>query len=98
MLNLGSSFGKICSASLSSGIPSKVTLVPSKDHVTITSAIKIQHHNPKVSGNKRSYSIPIPRYLDTVFPELFIPGEAVAQGELRNPGYSNVRLNNNTIQ
>ena len=96
MLNLGSSFGKICSASLSSGIPSKVTLVPSKDHVTITSAIKIQHHNPRVSGNKRSYSIP--RYLDTVFPELFIPGEAVAQGELRNPGYSNVRLNNNTMQ
>ena len=89
MLNLGSSFGKICSASLSSGIPSK-------DHITITSAIKIQHHNPKVSGNKRSYSIP--RYLDTVFPELFIPGEAVAQGELRNPGYSNVRLNNNTMQ
>jgi len=27
-------------------------------------------------------------YLDTIFPELFVPGEAVAQGELRNPGQS----------
>lgn len=25
-------------------------------------------------------------YLDTVFPELFIPGDSVAQGEIRNPG------------
>ena len=24
-------------------------------------------------------------YLDTVFPELFIPGESVASGEIKNP-------------
>uniref|UniRef100_U5EVC4 Polypeptide N-acetylgalactosaminyltransferase n=1 Tax=Corethrella appendiculata TaxID=1370023 RepID=U5EVC4_9DIPT len=28
-------------------------------------------------------------YLDNIFPELFIPGEAVASGELRNQGYGN---------
>ena len=26
----------------------------------------------------------LPRYLDTVFPELFVPGDAVGSGELRN--------------
>ncbi|XP_062564924.1 putative polypeptide N-acetylgalactosaminyltransferase 9 isoform X1 [Armigeres subalbatus] len=28
-------------------------------------------------------------YLDNIFPELFIPGEAVASGEVRNAGYGN---------
>ncbi|KXJ84270.1 putative polypeptide N-acetylgalactosaminyltransferase 9 isoform X2 [Aedes albopictus] len=28
-------------------------------------------------------------YLDNIFPELFIPGEAVASGEVRNMGYGN---------
>lgn len=28
-------------------------------------------------------------YLDNIFPELFIPGEAVASGEVRNVGYGN---------
>ena len=37
-----------------------------------------------IAGNDHQSMGVVCRYLDNVFPELFVPGDALASGELRN--------------
>ena len=36
-------------------------------------------------GSLARSPLALPRYLDTIFPELFVPGESLASGDVRNP-------------